>query len=193
VSAIARLLPPAPADVLDVACGTGFVSIIAARLGYRVTGVDLSQPMLDEASKAASDAGLQIDFDINDAVAPAFPKGSFHAITNRHFLWTLREPLEALRNWHALLRPGGRVVSIDGFWFRDQPPPAEGDFVGRYYTAQVRAALPVMSLSDPAAVAQLFRDAGFADVDVSDLADVHALAEDPPSADPWYVIVATRD
>ena len=117
VAAIARLLPPAPADVLDIACGTGFVSMIAAGLGHRVTGIDLSEQMLAEARRAATEQHLDVRFEINDAVAPSFAPGSFDAITNRHFLWTLREPETAFRNWHTLLRPGGRVVSIDGFWF----------------------------------------------------------------------------
>ena len=37
-----RLLPAAPASVLDVGAGTGFLSLIAAELGHRVTAVDLS-------------------------------------------------------------------------------------------------------------------------------------------------------
>ena len=197
MSAIARLLPPAPADVLDVACGTGFVALIAARLGHRVTGIDLSDSMLSEARAEVGRLQHDARFATGDAVAPELPPGSFDAITNRHFLWTLREPETALRNWHTMLRPGGRVVSIDSLWFRDQPAadedPPDEDVFGSFYTPETRAALPVMSLRDPGAVAELFRDAGFSAVEVSDLADVHALAENPPSPDPWYVIVATRD
>jgi SAM-dependent methyltransferase len=194
--AIQRLLPAAPADVLDIACGTGFVSLIAAGLGHRVTGIDLSGPMLVEARRAASEQGQDIRFQFDDAVAPSFPPSSFDVITNRHFLWTLREPENAFRNWFQLLRPGGRVVSIDSFWFNrqqdDDTPAAPDDIFGRHYTKQTRDALPLMSMSTVDLMVEMFRRAGFGDVDVSELAEVHALAEHPPSDEPWHVIVATR-
>jgi SAM-dependent methyltransferase len=195
VSAIRELLPPAPADVLDVATGTGFVALIAAGLGHRVTGIDLAEPMLAEARKAAAARGLAVRFELRDAVSPGLPAQSLDAIVCRHFLWTLREPETALRDWRESLRPGGRVVAIDGFWFREPPEPSEPDEVGlfdRYYTKETRAALPAMSLASPAPVAALFARAGFSDVAVSDLAAVHALAADPPSPEPWYVVTARR-
>jgi SAM-dependent methyltransferase len=196
VAAIARLLPPAPADILDIACGTGFLSLIAAQLGHRVTGIDLSEQMLAEAQLNAEEQQLDAEFQAGDAVAPPFPPESFDAITNRHFLWTLREPETAFRNWHTLLRLGGRVVSIDGFWFGDQPqddaPPSPDDIFGQHYTNDTRAALPVMSMRTPEEVAELFRNSGFSAVEIEHLADVHALAENPPGNEPWYVITAHR-
>lgn len=201
VEAIRELLPPAPADVLDIATGTGFVALIAAGLGQRVTGIDLSEPMLAEARKAAAERGLEVCFELRDAVTPELQPRSFDAIVCRHFIWTLREPETALRNWRELLRPGGRVVAIDGFWFRESEAPSEvatseqPQEVGlfeRYYTKETRAALPAMSFASPAPVIALFERAGFSNVEVSRLAAVHALAEHPPSAEPWYVVVARR-
>lgn len=49
-------------SVLDIACGTGNTSIPLAKLGWRVTGVDLSQPMLQHARKKAAEAKLDIIF-----------------------------------------------------------------------------------------------------------------------------------
>ena len=197
VAAISRLLPAPPADVLDVATGTGFAACIAARLGHRVIAIDLAEPMLAEARKAAAEDALEIRFELRDAVAPALPPQSLDAILCRHFIWTLREPETALRSWLALLRPGGRVVAIDGFWFRDAAPtgapdPGAPNLFDRYYTAETRAALPAMGFSSPRSVAALFERAGFARVEVGDLADVHALAAAPSSPEPWYVVVARR-
>ena len=88
------------------------------------------------------------------------------------------------------------MVSIDGFWFGDQPsddaPPSPDDIFGQHYTKDTRAALPVMAMTSPDPVVEMFRRAGFAKVEVTDLADVHALAEDPPSDKPWHVITAVR-
>jgi ubiquinone/menaquinone biosynthesis C-methylase UbiE len=56
-----------PESVLDLACGTGTIAILLAEEGYRVAGVDLSEPMLVEARKKAASAGLTIDFMHQDA------------------------------------------------------------------------------------------------------------------------------
>jgi SAM-dependent methyltransferase len=197
VDACRALLPPAPADVLDLATGTGFLATLAAGLGHRVTGIDLAEPMLAEARANAAAHGLDATFASGDAVAPGFAPASFDAITCRHFLWTLREPGSAFRNWRALLRPGGRVIAIDGFWFAaEEPPgleePAADDLFGQHYTAETRRALPAMSMRDPGPLVELFRNAGFDPVTLDHLTEVHRLADDPPGDEPWYVIVAYR-
>ncbi|HZQ37733.1 MAG TPA: methyltransferase domain-containing protein [Dehalococcoidia bacterium] len=196
VAAIRELLPPAPADVLDIATGTGFVALIAVGLGHRVTGIDLAGPMLGEARAEARRRALSVAFELGDAVAPGFPAESFDAIVNRHFIWTLREPLLAVRNWLRLLRPGGRVVAIDGFWFAQASDDAAADaapnLFDQHYTPETRAALPAMQLTTAEPIAALCKQAGFASVTIGDLAAVHAVADDPPSSRPWYVVVAHR-
>jgi SAM-dependent methyltransferase len=197
VDAIRDLLPPAPADVLDVATGTGFVAIIAARLGHRVTAIDASREMLQEAQAKALAEGVRVSFQRHDAVAPSLPPAGFDAIVSRHFIWTLREPERAFRNWRELLRLGGRVVVIDGFWFEqpqgdndvpgDEGPPG---LFGAHYTKETRAALPAMHATSTAAIVEMFRAAGFGSITTGDLARVHALAADPPATDPWYTLVA---
>jgi ubiquinone/menaquinone biosynthesis C-methylase UbiE len=156
--------------------------------------------MLEQARANAVRGQRDIAFYLGDAVDPAFAAESFDAITSRHFIWTLREPERAFRNWHRLLRPGGRVVAIDGFWF--QKPLSDNDVPGdegppglfeEHYTAETRAALPAMHLSSAEPVAELVRAAGFASAIVGNLAAVHAVADDPPGVDPWYTIVATRN
>ncbi|HEY7295049.1 MAG TPA: class I SAM-dependent methyltransferase [Dehalococcoidia bacterium] len=196
VEAVRELLPPAPADVLDIATGTGFAALIAAGLGHRVTAIDLSWPMLAQARKEAQRRGLSVTFATGDAVEPDFPAASFDAITNRHFIWTLREPVRAFRNWLRLLRPGGRVVSIDGFWFAQAGDGAATDegpnLFDQHYTPETRAALPAMQLTTVEPIVGLFEAAGFASVTIGDLAAVHAVAANPPSPQPWYVVVAHR-
>jgi len=197
VRAIERLLPPPPADVLDIGTGTGFVALIASSLGHRVTGLDLSATMLAEARMEAGRRSLDVTFSLGDAVAPAMAEMSVDAIVCRHFLWTLREPEVALGNWRRLLRPRGRVVVIDGFWFVEDTdtPEAEKEpgLFERHYTKQTREALPAMGWARVEPVADLLARAGYSEIRVSDLADVHRLAESPPSAQPWYVVMARRD
>jgi SAM-dependent methyltransferase len=180
VGSIQQALPPQPADVLDVGTGTGFVALIAASLGHRVTGIDLSDEMLAEARAAAANRGVSVVFASGDAVSPPFPAPSFDAITSRHLLWTLRDADAAFRNWRELLRTGGRLIAFDSFWSlpgsaREEPAgeeQAEGIFE-QHYSREVRANLPGWRFKSPEPLVQMLRHAGFEDVDISQQPALH--------------------
>ena len=53
-------------NVCECACGTGSLTLPLRRLGYRMTGVDLSRDMLSQAAQKARDAGLEIPFVCQD-------------------------------------------------------------------------------------------------------------------------------
>jgi SAM-dependent methyltransferase len=162
VEALAAVLPEPAGDVLDVATGTGYVALAAASLGHRVTATDLAPAMLEELVAHAKARGLTVDARLGDAVAPDFAPASFDAVTSRHLLWTLREPARAMANWRQLLRPGGRLVAVDGFWFTDadeEPPP----LFAEHYTAATRSELPLMHLDRPDPILDLLTAAGFTD------------------------------
>lgn len=114
-AALHRLLPPPPAKVLDVGAGTGFLSLLLAGQGHRVTAVDLSEHMLARLEQKAAQAGLSIRTVVGDAAAP--PGAGFDAVVERHVIWTLPRPLEALEAWHAAA-PGGRLVLFSAQWGR---------------------------------------------------------------------------
>lgn len=107
-------LPGRASDVLDLGCGTGSLSLLAAEQGHRVTGVDLSPPMVDLAR--AKLAGRDAVFLFGDAAAPPVGEQRFDVVLVRHVLWALPDPGRALRHWRELLRPGGRLVLIEGVW-----------------------------------------------------------------------------
>ncbi len=153
-----------PSDVLDLATGTGFVALILARLGHRVTATDLSVEMLAEAGRTAVERNLQIGFRLGDAVEPSFGSGSFDVVTSRHLLWTLREPDRALANWRELVRAGGVVLAIDGFWMGPQPSEDEPEPFKRFYTPSTRESLPFMHLVSPERIVGAFEAAGFKEV-----------------------------
>lgn len=107
-------LPERAGDVLDVGCGTGSLSLIASERGHRVTGVDLSPRMIDLAR--AKLAGRDAVFLVGDAVAPPVGEQRFDVLLSRHVLWALPDPGRVLRHWCGLLRPGGRLVLVEGVW-----------------------------------------------------------------------------
>jgi ubiquinone/menaquinone biosynthesis C-methylase UbiE len=107
-------LPAAPADVLDLGCGTGSLSLLAAEQGHRVTGVDLSANMLERAR--AKPAGYDAEFLAGDAAQPPVGGRRFDVVLVRHVLWALPDPAGALRHWRSLLRPAGRLVLVEGVW-----------------------------------------------------------------------------
>ncbi|CAL9608267.1 class I SAM-dependent methyltransferase [Streptomyces sp. Tu 3180] len=107
-------LPGRAGDVLDLGCGTGSLSLLAAAQGHRVTGVDRSPAMVALAREKL--AGRDAVFLVGDATAPPVGGRRYDAVLVRHVLWTLPEPARALRHWRELLRPGGRLVLVEGVW-----------------------------------------------------------------------------
>ena len=101
-------------DALDAGCGTGFLSFELAGRGHRVTGVDFAPAMLAEARRKAADRTVSVRFEEGDAEHLPFPPASFDLAISRHVLWTLPHPEGAIDEWIRLLRPGGRLVVIDG-------------------------------------------------------------------------------
>jgi SAM-dependent methyltransferase len=110
------LMPPVPADVLDLGCGTGSLSLLLATSGHRVRALDLSSEMLAAAQQKASSAALDVEFQQGDAAAPPYPGSSCDVVLTRHVLWALPDPDAALARWVTLLRPSGRLVLVEGYW-----------------------------------------------------------------------------
>ncbi|MFI6563149.1 class I SAM-dependent methyltransferase [Streptomyces sp. NPDC050534] len=116
---LASWLPARASDVLDLGCGTGSLSLLAAEQGHRVTGVDASPAMVGRAR--AKLAGRDAVFLTGDAAAPPVGEQRFDVVLVRHVLWALPDPGRALRHWRGLLRPGGRLVLVEGVWGTTAP------------------------------------------------------------------------
>ena len=74
--------------LLDVGCGTGFVSLLAAKTGLKVTGVDWSEGMMGRAKEKAKEENLEITFVCSDTEALPFASDTFQNLTARHVIWT---------------------------------------------------------------------------------------------------------
>ncbi len=95
-------------DVLDLAAGTGEMSARYAKDGARVTALDFSQGMLNEARRRHGNRG--ITFVQGDATNLPFDDNSFDATTVSFGIRNFNDPHAALREMVRVTRPGGRVV-----------------------------------------------------------------------------------
>ena len=107
-------------QVLDVGCGTGFLSLRFAELGHTVTGIDLSPLMIDRAEGKAEQAGFEIDFRVGDASALDCDDETFDIVVARHVVWNLPDPERGVAEWLRVLRPRGRLLVIEGKWGDDE-------------------------------------------------------------------------
>jgi len=121
---LAQWFPAPPSSVLDLGCGTGSLGVLAEEMGHEVVGVDVSAAMVDRARKKVRAAGAGMELLVGDAGDPPVGDRSFDVVLARHLLWTLPTPEAALRRWVRLLRPGGRLVLVEGRW--DAPAGAAG-------------------------------------------------------------------
>jgi ubiquinone/menaquinone biosynthesis C-methylase UbiE len=104
----------APRRILDLATGTGTIALLLAQRGYRVTGVDISEAMLERAREKAAAMGLEVQFLRRDAAELDLPAGSFDAAVSLYD--SLNYILEVERLQRAFdgvvqaLAPGGLFI-----------------------------------------------------------------------------------
>ena len=106
-------------EILDCGCGPGTVSLRMSDMGYKMTAMDFSEDMLEEARKNADRYGFNIDFHQGDAEKNPFSDEQFDVVISQYMLWTVPHPEKVMSEWFRILKPGGLVFYIDGDWFND--------------------------------------------------------------------------
>lgn len=110
--------------VLDVACGTGPVAITAARLGARVTGLDLTPELLEHARENARIAEVDVEWHEGDAEALPFADATFDVVVSQFGHMFAPRPEVAVAEMLRVLKPGGTLA------FSTWPPEL---YVGRLF------------------------------------------------------------
>ena len=102
---------PKPGErVLDIGCGTGNATLLAAERGADVTGIDPAQRLLDVAAERAAGRGLRAGFARAEAAALPARDGSVDAVLSVFGVNFAPSPPAAAREIARVLRPGGRAV-----------------------------------------------------------------------------------
>ena len=116
--AITRYFTDTDASVLDVGCGVGRISHLLHERGYDVTGVDVSEPMVEKARSLFP----EITFRVEDIRGTSFDSKSFDYIVFSYYgldyVLPKAERVKALREIYRLLKPAGILVfSSHNSWY----------------------------------------------------------------------------
>ena len=114
---LAEAAAGSPKDIADLATGTGDVALAMARRmpGAKVTGLDLSEGMIDIGRRKIERAGLagRIELICGDSLAMPFDSGSFDAITVAYGVRNFADLLAGYREMARVLKPGGTLTVIE--------------------------------------------------------------------------------
>ena len=167
---------------LDVAAGTGGLSLPAARLGANVLATDWSPAMIERFEARAREEGLaNADGRVMDCHALDLPDGSFDVVGSQFGVMLVPDQHRALREMARVTRKGGRVLMIT------YGPPADLEFLP-FFLGALTAVVPAFpglpddppplefQVSDPEVLRRRLADAGLRDIRVEQAAERPAFA-----------------
>jgi SAM-dependent methyltransferase len=121
------------ATMLDVACGSGQLALVAAERGLRVTGVDIATNLILAARGRAAAAGLDARFDEGDAEELPYPDANFDVVASLYGAMFAPQPERVAAELLRVCRPGGIVAM--GNWTKE-------GFVGTMFKTFARFLMP---------------------------------------------------
>ena len=159
-------------SVLDIGCGCGYTTLIAARGARTALGVDISSPLLEVAGERARAASVDnAEFVVADAQTYAFDDGAFDVVISQFGLMFFDDPVSAFANLRRALAPGGRIAFVCWQGLEaNEWVLAVGRVVGQHAELPSlggRAGGPGMfSLKDPDETGALLEAAGFTQIEI---------------------------
>src|SRR5262245_24145075 len=124
IGCIMSLLPPVPARLLDVGCGTGWTRLLFAKAGYDVVGVDIAEDMIFHANANKYREEVDnLEFQVGDYETMPF-EAEFNCAVFYDSLHHAVDEEEALRAVYRALKPGGVCVTSEPGTGHENKPEA---------------------------------------------------------------------
>ena len=112
--------------ILDVGCGAGFFSILLAKEGHEVFGIDLTPEMIENAIQLAEEENADCCFRVMDAENPMFADETFDVVISRNLTWTLPNAEHAYGEWMRVLKTGGVLLNFDANYGKEDVADTKG-------------------------------------------------------------------
>lgn len=112
--------------ILDVGCGAGFFSILLAKEGHEVYGIDLTPEMIENAIQLAEEENADCRFQVMDAENPMFADETFDVVISRNLTWTLPNAEHAYGEWMRVLKTGGVLLNFDANYGKEDVSDTKG-------------------------------------------------------------------
>ena len=112
--------------ILDVGCGAGFFSILLAKEGHEVFGIDLTPEMIENAIQLAEEENADCCFQVMDAENPMFADETFDFVISRNLTWTLPNAEHAYGEWMRVLKTGGVLLNFDANYGKEDVADTKG-------------------------------------------------------------------
>lgn len=176
--------------LLDVGCGPGTISVGLARAVApgEALGVDVAATIVEEA-RTLEGVPANLRFEVADGYALGFEGASFDVVHAHQVLQHLARPVEALREWRRVLRPGGIVGVRDADYGTMAPYPNSAELVRFYELYHAVARRNGADADAGRRLAAWVSEAGFVDLEVG--AEVKVFA-DRASVENWGYSWADR-
>lgn len=164
--------------LLDVAPGTGALSIPAARLGARVLAADISPKMIEQLAARAHEEDLNIEARVMDGHALELEDDTFDIAASQFGVMLFPDLPQGLRELVRVTKPGGRVLMVTF------GPVQKVEFLG-FFVGAIKAAVPGFAgppmdppplpfqVSDPEVLRQRMAEAGLKDIAVETITEKH--------------------
>ena len=112
--------------ILDVGCGAGFFSILLAKEGHEVFGIDLTPEMIENAIQLAEEENADCCFQVMDAENPMFADETFDVVISRNLTWALPNAEHAYGEWMRVLKTDGVLLNFDANYGKEDVADTKG-------------------------------------------------------------------